>query len=234
MAKKMPDITGMKFGMLTAISFAGRLKRGNAHTLAWECLCDCGGTKVAGRPELLSGKVVSCGCNHGRPTHNMSKRPEYNSYSAMMRRCHVETDKDYKRYGGKGIKVCDRWRFGEGGISGMECFFADMGSKPSSIHTLDRIKNSVGYTPDNCRWATPTKQARNRSTNYFSDGRDVKAFVEANGVKYSTFRQRVSKGWPVELAATHPIRQPRNPEALSEKRRRQAFRRERLTGRFAQ
>jgi hypothetical protein len=80
----------------------------------------------------------------------------------MMGRCYSPRYPSYVRYGGKGVTVCDRWRFGEDGLTGWQCFFADMGPKPKGLQ-IDRIDNKQGYFKDNCRWVTPKEQAQNRT-----------------------------------------------------------------------
>lgn len=95
---------------------------------------------------------VTHGCNRkGKIT------TEYRSWQHMKNRCHNTLDPLYSRWGGKGIVVCSRWK------DSFENFLSDMGHKPTIKHSLDRIDNSLGYSPDNCRWATDTEQSRNRN-----------------------------------------------------------------------
>jgi hypothetical protein len=92
---------------------------------------------------------------HGQSRRKVKKSLEYRAWTAMKTRCENQRVKEYARYGGRGITVCDRWKI-------FENFFADMGVKPSSKHSLDRIDNNLGYEPSNCRWATIAEQTRNR------------------------------------------------------------------------
>lgn len=191
MAKPLQIVAGQKFGRLTAVESVGRLTRGNAWTTAWRFTCECGGEKIAGGPEVCSGKVSSCGCWY----NGRSKKRGHGSYQQMMRRCHNPKSKDYHRYGGRGISVCDRWRFGDGVFNGPELFFRDMGEPATQGLSLERIDNNRGYAPDNCRWASAHEQALNKRNNYFEPGVDPRRVCADAGVRYGTFRQRVSKGW---------------------------------------
>lgn len=84
----------------------------------------------------------------------------------MKQRCFNPNSENYYLYGGRGITICDRWLHGEDGMSGLECFIADMGQKPSPDHTVDRYPDNDGnYEPSNCRWATMAEQNLNKRSN---------------------------------------------------------------------
>ena len=146
------DRTGKRYGRLTV-----RKKHGHNHLkkVMWLCDCDCGGETLVPSGSLSSGNTRSCGCllRDTITKHGGFGKRSYNTWRAVVRRCNNPEDKDYPRYGGKGITVCDRWL-------DYTAFAADMGEPPEG-HTLDRIDNSGGYNPENCRWATFAQQIRN-------------------------------------------------------------------------
>jgi len=138
----------------------------------------------------------SCGClvkgrapRHG---HAMGGRvtPEYISWRAMHQRCYDRNAKGYERYGGRGVQVAERWK-------NFDAFFADMGPRPKGT-TIDRIDNSKGYEPGNCRWATSAEQTRNRSYTRMIRIGDAMLTVpecaELAGVAEETIRRRLGKG----------------------------------------
>lgn len=109
--------------------------------------------------------------------------PEYRSWQMMKNRCHNPKARDYAYYGGKGIKVCKQWR------ESFAAFLADMGRRPTPLHTLDRINTAKNYTPSNCRWATREAQARNRP--YAST--KTWLLAEKLGVKRSTAAHMINQ-----------------------------------------
>jgi hypothetical protein len=150
------DITGHRFGWLVVQGQQGREKFGQ---VMWLCQCDCGNTSVVRSNCLRRGMAQSCGCGRVRAgnarTHGKSQTPEYKSYLAMLRRCSDSTHRAYRWYGGRGIKVCERW------LTSMAAFAEDMGPRPEG-QTLDRIDNEKDYSPDNCRWADWSTQGKNK------------------------------------------------------------------------
>ena len=140
----MKDLTGQRFGRLTAIEAT---KERSGSSIIWVCRHDCGDLILVPASKLISASKK-------RKRHGMSHTPVWNSWKCMLQRCYNPSNPDYKHYGGRGIEVCDRWRHS------FENFYEDMGKRPKG-KTLDRINNNGNYELSNCRWATKVEQENN-------------------------------------------------------------------------
>lgn len=134
--------------------------------------------------------------------HGKSRSPEYFSWRSMQQRCNNQRASGFQRYGGRGIKVCERW-------SEFENFLADMGDRPAGT-SLDRIDGTKGYEPENCRWATMRVQSENRRTAVLIefDGKrqSVPDWAREKGIPITTLDYRLKHGWAVERALSEPVR----------------------------
>lgn len=201
------DIAGQRYGLLVALRPTDeRLRK----SVVWECVCDCGGRKFASSSCLRKGSPKSCGCAAQVPPpirvkHGMFGHPLYKTWEGMMARCYNENNKDFYLYGGRGIKVCERWH--DPGN-----FAKDMSPRPNG-RTLDRVDNSRGYGPDNCRWATSMEQHANKRNNklFTIDGETLhqREWCRRYGIPVSTFTNRLNEGLEPLTALTMPSRRPR-------------------------
>lgn len=196
------DLRGQVFSMLTVKEYAGILKYGHS---GWLCLCECGNKKIVSSALLKRGKTKSCGClKDSKPTrtHGKSRTNIYMTWCAMIQRCSNENNSQFKNYGGRGIKVCDRWE-------NFNNFFEDMGNKKTG-KTLGRIDNDGDYCPENCQWETAKQQARNRRTSlvvqYKGEEKTLAEWAETYGIKYKALWARVNDGWDFETALNKPLK----------------------------
>lgn len=160
----MHDLTGQKFGRLLCLSWESR-QMTSRREIFWEVKCDCGTVKWVKSQLLKRGKTVSCGCwNKEKSTlpkkHGMCDTPEYSTYNQILKRCYTETFRQYHDYGGRGIKVCERWLEPKG--RGFLNFLEDMGKRPSKEFSIDRIDVNGNYEPTNCKWEVRNVQSFNR------------------------------------------------------------------------
>lgn len=190
----MSDMVGRKFGRLTVIEDAGvRNKR-----RYWRCLCDCGNQVVTRGDGLVSGHAKSCGCRKKEfgIKHGFTRSEFYATWRQMHRRCYCADDVSYKRYGGRGVCVCDDWH-------DFEKFEAWANSRDDyeKGKTLDRIDVDGDYCPTNCRWASKKEQTRNRSTNILYKGESLATWAERLGIPYHIAYSRYrSLKWTIEEA----------------------------------
>ncbi|KKN24355.1 hypothetical protein LCGC14_0895820 [marine sediment metagenome] len=200
-------VIGAQYSRLTVRSLAGYSKNRNCMYL---CECVCGGTKSVSARNLHIGSVRSCGClaressrktrwlKHGHRSRGMS--PTYSSWMGMMQRCYRKRHPAYHRYGGRGITVCPAWH-------DFVAFKIDMGIRPDGL-SLDRRDNDKGYDLGNCRWVTSKEQSRNRTNNHIltCDGKSlcISEWAECTGLKKTTIRERISRGWTTRDALTIP------------------------------
>ena len=206
-APSLQGMAGQRFGRWLVLSFAYQLRQGDQ----WLCRCDCGTEAVRRGADLRLRRTQSCGCfridqvtKHGHSTNALPKRTRtYRIWMGMNKRCRDPQDHRWHNYGGRGIKVCDRWR------ESFVAFLEDMGESPSPQHSIDRIDNDGNYCPENCRWATMAEQRRNSRQNlyleYQGERLTMSDWAKRLGMSKSTLHGRLKLGWTVEAALSSPV-----------------------------
>lgn len=207
---KVKDISGNKYGRLTAIKYAGKSK---GKQTMWECLCDCGNIVIVEQQNLVGGHTKSCGCFNAEEiakrnrTHGDTKTRIYRIWHDMMYRCYSEKHDSYYLYGGKGITVCKPWH----NYNNFKKWALENGY--SDDLSIDRIDGEKNYEPSNCRWATLIEQANNTNRNRIFEingKRDTLAnWCRAYNMSYSTVFGRIYDGWNIIDALTRPVQKKR-------------------------
>lgn len=201
-SKKFINLKDKKFNNLTVLGFAGRF---NTQSY-WYCECDCGNI-IRCYGGDLKRHTTSCGCyqlkvatKHGHAKPGYWTRT-YRTWTNMLNRCNNSKDVNYHKYGGRGIKVCDRWLT-------FTNFLEDMGERPERL-TLDRIKNELGYYKENCRWATDIEQSNNKRSNHFLEFNQekltIKEWSRKLNINHNTLMKRIRLNWSIEKILTTPV-----------------------------
>lgn len=202
------DLVGRRYERLTVIARAGTDSGGHS---TWTCLCDCGKYTTVSSSHLNSGSVKSCGC-YGRDwssrrllKHGFSHTRIFNIWKNMIARCEQPERADFCWYGGRGICVCEEWKndFLNFKKWALQNGYADQ-------LTLDRVDNNKNYSPDNCRWANISMQARNRRNNhiliYKNQAKTIAEWSEITGIHRATLTSRVKAHWSIEKTLTLPVK----------------------------
>jgi hypothetical protein len=203
------NIVGQRFDRLVVISNEGPLGLPKRREFYWKCQCDCGSELLVIGSKLRNQHTRSCGCLRDdktaarQRTHGLSNHPAFSSWNSMMSRCFNPLNPAFHHYGGRGISVCERWK-------SVENFIADMGDRPKGT-SIERIDNSKGYSPENCKWATQTEQLRNTRSNvlltFNGETKCLTQWAEEVGISTKTLQGRLKSNWPVIDALMQPIQQ---------------------------
>ncbi len=200
----MKNLIGQKFGRLSPLKFFVENKRS-----FWECKCDCGNFKTVMAQSLTCGATRSCGClndetrrltKHGA-CKNGKTSPSYKTWDSMVQRCTNPNNRNYHHYGGRGITICEKWLDFAG-------FLDDMGERPVG-KSIERKNNMLGYSKENCVWATQQEQVENRRNNILvtiqGTTQTAAKWADQNGIDRKTVYGRINDGWSKEDAVQIPV-----------------------------
>ena len=214
--KKLNFAAGAKFGWLTVRRREGHI----GNFIAWRCRCTCGNEVLVRSDHLAAGEQKSCGvghrycappATHQAPSLIREYPSEHRSWQLMRQRCENKRHQRFPSYGGRGIKVCERWR-------SFAAFISDMGRKPSNEYTIERRDVNGHYEPANCCWVPRAEQYRNMTRTVYVTYKGRKMLlidlVRDLGLKRSVVYERLKLGWPLDVAIAVPVR----PKVPSRKR----------------
>lgn len=209
----LKDLSGERFGRLVVLRRA--IQTGKTKNARWLCQCDCGAMHEANSSALIRGLTKSCKCLARELTssrasiHNKSRTVEWSTWQNMKNRCYNEKDASYIHYGGRGIRVCDSW------INSFINFFSVMGERPSPEHSIDRIDVNGDYTPENCRWATKSEQAKNKrpvtAIEILGVVKTLNDWSKLSGVNKQTISKRMQSGVTGEALIAPPASNKSHP-----------------------
>ena len=206
------DLTGKKFNRLTVL----KRVENRGKDPAWLCKCDCGNECIVVGPHLKRGDIKSCGCFHkesvacrnivNKPAkkHGKSNERIYKVWDDMKSRCYNQNHKEYNLYGGEGKTVCDDW------LHDFQAFYDwAMANGYKEGLTIERIDNTKGYSPDNCKWATYKEQANNKRNNhlitYNGKTQTMAQWADEYNVPYDKLKSRLNKShWDIGKSLNTP------------------------------
>ncbi len=196
------DLLGQRFGRLVVEAIDTEKTKDR---WLWLCRCDCGATVKVGTGNLRGGKTKSCGCwkrdelSQRATTKEYRDTPEYKTWMSMRSRCSIPSATGFDYYGGRGIRVCERW-------NDFFAFLSDMGQRPSPKHSIERNDVNGDYEPDNCRWATKAEQANNTRANRLitidGETKSVRQWEDHMGYNEGVISTRLYHGWSEYDAVT--------------------------------
>jgi hypothetical protein len=208
-SSRLLNIAGRKFHFLEALLFLGNSN--------WLCGCDCGFYTIVDRRHLLDGTTKSCGCyrdSRSKLKHENHRRA-YNIWMNMKRRCYYEKHESYPNYGGRGIKVCERW------LDSFANFIQDMGY-PNTTDTIERVNVNGNYEPSNCTWISFLEQANNTTrtivVHYKGKKYSLKQLCNMLGLKYELVQRRITTfKWDIYDAISCPpnTKNPKNERSYT-------------------
>ncbi len=172
---RLLNLTGKRFGRLFVLA---RAENGVHAEVRWKCVCDCGTKTIVNGANMRAGNVSSCGClarelsSQRLKTHGDGNASLYNVWDGIIQRCYNPKSRKFRDYGARGIQMYEAWK---SSYANFKCYIiSELGERPSSKHSLDRIRNNEGYFPGNLRWATGKKQSNNKRNN---------VWIECGGMK---------------------------------------------------